>query len=92
MNDRQRILMMVTLLFSLVLASAILLIYSKHQSRKLFVELQQLKYQVDDLNTEWSQLQLEQSAWSGHGRIERIARKQLSMVMPEPGNVVFVKQ
>lgn len=92
MNERQRILVVVTLLFSLVLASAILLIYSKHQSRKLFVELQQLKYQVDALNTEWSQLQLEQSAWSGHGRIERIARKRLSMVMPESGDVVFVQQ
>jgi cell division protein FtsL len=92
MNERQRILIVVTLLFSLVLASAILLIYSKHQSRKLFVELQQLKYQVDALNTEWSQLQLEQSAWSGHGRIERIARKRLSMVMPESGEVVFVQQ
>lgn len=92
MNDRQRILIVITLVFSLVLASAILLIYSKHQSRKLFVELQQLKYQVDALNTEWSQLQLEQSAWSGHGRIERIARKRLSMVMPESGDVVFVKQ
>ena len=83
MNERQRILMVVTLLFSLVLASAILLIYSKHQSRKIFVELQQLKVEVDALNTEWSQLQLEQSAWSGHGRIERIARERLSMVMPE---------
>ena len=92
MNERQRILVVVTLLFSLVLASAILLIYSKHQSRKLFVELQQLKYQVDALNTEWSQLQLEQSAWSGHGRIERIARKRLSMVMPESDEVVFVQQ
>jgi len=92
MNERQRILIVITLLFSLVLASAILLIYSKHQSRKLFVELQQLKYQVDALNTEWSQLQLEQSAWSGHGRIERIARKRLSMVMPESGEVVFVQQ
>jgi len=37
-------------------------------------------------------LQLEQSAWSGHGRIERIARERLSMVMPESGDVVFVKQ
>jgi len=92
MNERQRVLVVVTLLFSLVLASAILLVYSKHQSRKLFVELQQLKYQVDSLNTEWSQLQLEQSAWSGHGRIEKIARKQLSMVMPESSDVVFVKQ
>ena len=92
MNERQRVLIVVTLLFSLVLASAILLIYSKHQSRKLFVELQQLKYEVDALNTEWSQLQLEQSAWSGHGRIERIARKRLSMVVPESGEVVFVQQ
>lgn len=92
MNARQRILVVVTLLFSLVLASAILLVYSKHQSRKYFVELQQLKHQVDALNTEWSQLQLEQSAWSGHGRIERIARQRLSMVMPESDDVVFVKQ
>ena len=92
MNERQRILIVVTLLFSLVLASAVMLVYSKHQSRKLFVELQQLRHEVDALNTEWSQLQLEQSAWSGHGRIERIARKQLSMVMPESDDVVFVKQ
>ena len=92
MSERQRVLIVVTLLFSMVLASAILLIYSKHQSRKLFVELQQLKHEVDALNTEWSQLQLEQSAWSGHGRIERMARKRLSMVMPESSDVVFVKQ
>lgn len=92
MNERQRMLIVLTLLFSLMLSSAILLIYSKHQSRKLFVELQQLKADVDALNTEWSQLQLEQSAWSGHGRIERIARQRLSMVTPESGDVVFVKQ
>ncbi len=92
MSDRQRILIVITLLFSLVLASAVLLVYSKHQSRKLFVEVEQLRYEVDALNTEWSQLQLEQSAWSGHGRIERVARKQLSMVMPESGDVIFVQQ
>ncbi len=91
MNDRQRILIVITLLFSLVLASAILLVYSKHQSRKIFVELQQLKHEVNALNTEWSQLQLEQSAWSGHGRIERVASKRLSMVMPDSSDVVFVE-
>jgi cell division protein FtsL len=92
MNERQRILIVITLLFGLVLSSAVLLIYSRHESRKLFVEAQQLRHEVDALNTEWSQLQLEQSAWSGHGRIERVARKQLSMIMPEPGDVIFVKQ
>ncbi len=92
MSERQRVLVVLTILFSLVLASAIVLVYGKHQSRKLFVELQQLKHQVDALNTEWSQLQLEQSAWSGHGRIERVARNKLSMVMPESADVVFIKQ
>ena len=91
MNEGKRILIVVALLFSMLLVLAILLVYSKHQSRKVFVELQQLNYQVDALNTEWSQLQLEQSAWSGHGRIERIARNRLSMFMPEPADVVFVK-
>ena len=41
MSERQRILIVITLLFGLVLASAVLLIYSKHESRKLFVEVQQ---------------------------------------------------
>jgi len=91
MSSRQRLLITVTLLFSLVIASAILLVYTKHQSRKVFVELQQLKRLVDQLDTEWSQLQLEQSAESGHGRIEKVARKDLSMVMPESDSVIFVK-
>ena len=92
MSDRQRMLVVVTVLFSLVLASAILLVYSKHQSRKLFVQLQQLERQVDALNIEWSQLQLEQGAWSDHGRIERIARKRLSMVSPDADEVIFIEQ
>ncbi len=91
MNERQRVLVVVTLLFVLVLVSALMLIYSKHQSRKLFVELQQLNYQIDELNTEWGRLQLEQSAFSDHGRIERIARTRLSMVMPPSDEVIFIK-
>jgi cell division protein FtsL len=91
MSERQRILLVITLLFVLVLSSAIMLVYSKHQNRKLFVELQQLNHQVDELNTEWGQLQLEQSAWSGHGRIEKIARTRLSMVLPDSDEVIFIE-
>jgi cell division protein FtsL len=80
-----------SIVFVATLASAIMLVYSKHLSRKLFVDLQQLKREVGELNTEWGQLQLEQSAWSDHGRIERVARDRLSMVMPAPDEVVFVK-
>lgn len=84
-------LVMSALLIIVVLLSAIGLVYSKHQSRKLFVNLQQLKQQVIDLDTEWGQLQLEQSAWTDHGRIESIARDRLNMKHPEAEAVVFIK-
>ena len=74
-----------------VMISAIGLVYSKHINRNLFVELQQLKQQVTDLGTEWGRLQLEQSAWADHGRIERIAREKLLMKQPDADAVVFIK-
>jgi len=85
-------LMLATLLLILVMSSAFAVVYSKHQSRKLFVEVQQLKKQMDILNVEWGRLQLEQSAWSAHGRIERIARKKLAMTIPLANEIVYVKQ
>lgn len=91
MNASRPVFIVLSLVFVATLTSAIMLVYSKHLSRKLFVEVQQLKREVGDLNTEWGQLQLEQSAWSGHGRIERVARERLSMVMPGPDEVVFIK-
>jgi cell division protein FtsL len=86
------ILVLVTLLLVLVMSSAFAVIYSKHQSRKLFVEVQQLKKQMDALNVEWGRLQLEQSAWSAHGRIERIARNKSAMTIPLANEIVYIKQ
>jgi cell division protein FtsL len=91
MSERQRILLIATIVFVVVMATAIGLVYSKHKTRKLFVELQLLNKEVISLNTEWGQLQLEQSAWSDHGRIEQIARKRLDMVIPEAEQVAFIK-
>ena len=91
MSERQRILLIATILFVVVLATAIAVVYSKHKTRKLFVELQQLNKEVVSLNTEWGRLQLEQSAWSDHGRIEQIARERLGMVIPESKQVAFIR-
>ena len=91
MSERRHFLLISALLFVAVLSSAIGLVYSKHQTRKLFVELQQLNKDVVSLNTEWGRLQLEQSAWSDHGRIERIARERLGMVIPEAEQLAFIK-
>ncbi len=88
-----KILLSVTVfLLLMVMGSAFAVIYSKHQSRKLFVELQQVRKQIDELNIEWGRLQLEQSAWSAHGRIESIARKRLGMKLPDAGEVIYIQR
>jgi cell division protein FtsL len=90
MSNQQQAFIAIVLFFA-VMASALLLVYSRHETRKKFVELGQLHKQVASLDTEWGRLQLEQSAWSGHGRIEQIARTRLNMVLPDPSSVVFIK-
>jgi len=74
------------------MSSAIGVIYSKHQTRKIFVNLQKIHKQIDELNIEWGQLQLEQSAWSSDGRIEKIARKKLQMTLPKANEILYIKQ
>ncbi len=84
-----RLLGLSTLLIG-VLASALGVVQSKHESRKRFVELQRLYAQRDELNIEWGRLQLEQSTWATHGRIEQVAREQLRMAMPAQRKTVVV--
>lgn len=78
-------------LLLVVVSTAVAVIYSKHQARKLFVELQSLGNERDDMDIEWGQLQLEQSTLTTHGQVERAAREQLGMVSLSAENMVIVK-
>ncbi|MFQ5469773.1 MAG: cell division protein FtsL [Gammaproteobacteria bacterium] len=73
-----------------VVASALGVIYSKHQSRKLFIELEALKAARDELNIEWGKLQLEQSTLAMPNEIEVYARNRLAMQAPVPEKIVIV--
>ena len=75
-----------------VIGSSVGVVFSKHQSRKLFVELERLNQERDELNIEWGRLQLEQSSWAAHGRVEQIARERMHMTLPLPGETVIVSQ
>jgi len=77
-------------LISIIFASALSVIYIKHDSRKIFSELNQLQASRDKMNVEWGQLQLEQSTWATQGRIERIARKSIGMSVPAYQDVIFI--
>lgn len=77
-------------LWALLLVSAIAVVWSRHETRNLFIELQTLNSQRDALDIEWGQLKLEQSAWATHGRVEQTARVNLKMVIPRPDEVRIV--
>jgi cell division protein FtsL len=72
------------------LGSAAGAIYCKHRAREMFVELERLNARRDNLEIEWGQLQLEQSAWSTHAFVERVASTKLHMAMPPPKEIEIV--
>jgi len=82
---------LVAVLWLGVLGSSLGVIYAKHEARSRFNELQQLTQQRDDLDIEWGQLQLEQSTWATHGRVERVARDDLRMVIPQASDLRIVQ-
>lgn len=79
------------LLSAAVMLSALAVVYAKHESRKLFVEWQGLLDKQDEMNIEWGQLQLEQSTWATHTRVESLARERLGMILPPQSDVVIVR-
>lgn len=90
MISRRLALVAVPLLWVAVLASAAGVVYVRHEARSLFIELESLSAERDRLNIEWGQLQLEQSAWSNHGFVERVANDKLRLVLPQPAEVRIV--
>ena len=82
---------LISLLSVLVISSALGVVYAKHQNRKLFVELNKLMQARDAMDIEWGQLQLEQSTWSTHARIETKARTKLNMTYLDMSQVVVLK-
>lgn len=88
----RRGLVLMTLLLMAIVASAMAVVYARHESRSLFIELEKAEAERDELNYEWGRLQIEQSAWSTHGRIEEVAHGKLNMVMPDRSNTVVIDE
>jgi len=88
--SRRWLIVALPVLWLTVLASAIAVVRARHEARSLFVQLERLSAERDRLNIEWSQLQLEQSAWSNHGFVERVASDRLRMTLPTPDEVRIV--
>jgi cell division protein FtsL len=88
--SRVALFMTVALLWVAALGSAAGAIWCKHRAREMFVQLEALNARRDNLEIEWGQLQLEQSAWSTHAFVERVAGTKLHMAMPPPKEIEIV--
>ena len=84
---------LLALVFAVIcVVSAMALVYTRHESRKLFIELEQLTTERDELNIEWGQLQIEQSTWATHARIERLATEELSLTRPVATEIFVIER
>jgi len=78
------------ILMASVFMSAVQVVVSQHEARRIFNELQRLEMTRDELNEEWGRLQLEQSTWATDDRVETVARTRLNMTNPDTKSVVLL--
>ena len=79
------------LLVSAVLGSGIAVVYARQEHRQAYVQLTRLLRERDEINIEFSRLQLEQATWAETNRIEQVAAERIGMVFPQDGEVVVIQ-
>jgi len=92
MNYRRLLPLALPLLWFAVLGSSVQVIYARHKARVTFVSLEKLNAERDQLDMEWGRLQLEQSFWSSHAFVERVANAKMQMSLPQTKDVRIVRQ
>ena len=78
------------ILFFVLIAVSLSIVTSQHKARKLYFELEQQLELAKKYETEFGQLQLEQSTWAMHSRIEELAAKKLSMQVPDAKRIQVI--
>ena len=82
---------LVGVLLAANVASAIGVVYARHQHRQLFIALSRLEKARDELNIDFGRLQLEQATWAESNRVDQIARSKLGMKFPEGAEIELVR-
>lgn len=82
---------LLTLLVAMLMISAIAVIYSKYQSRLLFIDIQKKEKELDDYEVEWGRLQLELTTLTEENRVEIEARKRLMLTLPAQDKIIYIK-
>lgn len=78
------------MMLAVLVGCSLALVTSQHQARKLYVELQKELDLAKRIEVERGQLQLEQSTWATHARVEKLAIQALGMRVPPASRVQVV--
>lgn len=78
------------ILFFVLIAVSIGVITSQHKARKLYFELELQQDLTRKFDTEYGQLQLEQSTWAMHSRVEELAAIKLKMQVPDATRIQVI--
>lgn len=78
------------LLGLLLVISALSLINSQYQARRLFIEIERAQTLSQQYEVEWTQLKLDQSTFGKHARIEAVASKELGMSHVTPDRTQYL--
>jgi len=73
------------------IGSALGVVYTRHQSRLLAVELGALEALQDEGLAEWSRLQIEQGWLADASQIEKTARGVLQMQQPDKTEILVIR-
>jgi len=80
------------LLLILAVASALYVVHSQYEARRLFVELEAARKEGQRLQVEQERLQVEHRAQATPLRVEQLARQQLQMRPANPAITQYVAQ
>jgi len=87
---KSQILILIIVLLANI-GSALGVVYTRHESRLLAVELSALESQRDEGLEEWSRLQIEQGWLADASQIEKKARGLLQMRQPDKTQILVIR-
>lgn len=73
-----------------VVVSALAVVASTHETRQRVSELETLRREAAELKVVRGQYMLEKSTWAAFGRVERVARQELNMHLPDDDDIKMV--
>jgi cell division protein FtsL len=85
-----RLFLLVVLVLAVV-GTAVGVVHARQQHRLAYIELSRLLAERDELDIEFSRLQLEQATWSEPNRIEQVATERVGMLFPASSELVVVR-